>query len=82
MLIEGKKWSQIMRKFENARTEHMIKNRFISLILKFKKAYSLVEDEDELVQKMAVDMGIDLDTEQQIKREEVEKKLRHKPIKI
>lgn len=71
-----------MRKFENARTEHMIKNRFISLILKFKKAYSLVEDEDELVQKMAVDMGIDLDTEQQIKREEVEKKLRHKPIKI
>ena len=46
VLAEGKKWSQIMRAFENARTEHMIKNRFISLILKFKKLYPLIQDED------------------------------------
>lgn len=28
----GKKWSLVVRKLENTRTEHMVKNRFKSLI--------------------------------------------------
>lgn len=53
VLGEGKKWSQIMRSFGNQRTEHMIKNRFISLVLKFRKLYPLIQDEEEVIKKMA-----------------------------
>lgn len=49
----GKKWSKIMKVLGNHRTEHMIKNRFISLVLKHKKAHPYVYDEEDAVKGIA-----------------------------
>ena len=42
-----------MRVFGNQRTEHMIKNRFISLILKYKKIHPFIQDEEDIINKIA-----------------------------
>ena len=47
-----------MRVFGNQRTEHMIKNRFISLILKYKKIHPFIQDEEDIINKIAQDMEI------------------------
>lgn len=54
----GKKWSRIMRCFNNQRTEHMIKNRFLSLILKCKKAHPFIQDEETAIKKISEEMGL------------------------
>lgn len=36
----------------------MIKNRFLSLILKYKKSYPFIQDEDLIIKKIFQDMGI------------------------
>jgi hypothetical protein len=40
---EGKKWSCLVRCFKNSKNEHMIKNRFNSLIKKIKKKNNIVD---------------------------------------
>ena len=42
----GKKWSRLITCFNGCRTEHMIKNRFLSLLLKCKKSNPDVQDDD------------------------------------
>lgn len=54
----GKKWSYIMKCFDNKRTEHMIKNRFLSLILKCKKMHPYITDEDKALKKITGDLGL------------------------
>jgi len=49
----GKKWSRIMKCFNNERTEHMIKNRFLSLILKCKKFHPFIQNEETAIIKLA-----------------------------
>ena len=49
-----------MKCFENKRTEHMIKNRFLSLTLKTKKKYPCICDEEDALKQIAEDMGLDV----------------------
>ena len=46
-----------MKIFGNHRTEHMIKNRFISLVLRYKKSHPYVYDEEEALKGIAREMG-------------------------
>lgn len=57
ILEYGKKWSRIMKCFDNQRTEHMIKNRFLSLILKCKKTFPFIQDEESAIKKIFQEMG-------------------------
>ena len=54
VLEHGKKWSKIVEKLENTRTEHMVKNRFKSLLAKvendFKGQKKKVEKENTLIE--------------------------------
>lgn len=45
----GKKWSKIVKKFGGTRTEHMVKNRFNSLIIKQKKLNATIKKENKLI---------------------------------
>lgn len=46
----GKRWSYVSKVlFENSRNEHMIKNRYNSLIRKCQKKYGKVKNYDERV---------------------------------
>lgn len=47
----GKKWSAISKMFSGRRTQHMIKNRYNSLLKKWKKNNWRLS-EDQLVKKM------------------------------
>lgn len=71
VIKEGKKWSQIMRCFGNQRTEHMIKNRFISLVLRFKKIYPLIQDEEDLIRKIGEYMEIVHENKEELDRQEI-----------
>lgn len=54
VLEHGKKWSKIVEELENTRTEHMVKNRFKSLLAKvendFKVQKKKVEKEHALIE--------------------------------
>lgn len=45
MVEFGRKWSEIARTLGNARTEHMVKNRYKTLIIMLRKKYQQIEDE-------------------------------------
>lgn len=47
-----------MKCFDNQRTEHMIKNRFLSLILRCQKLNPFIHDEKILIGKLAVEMNL------------------------
>jgi hypothetical protein len=53
VLEHGKKWSKIVEELENTRTEHMVKNRFKSLLAKvendFKAQKKKVDKENTLI---------------------------------
>lgn len=51
IIEHGKKWSRIMKCFDNQRTEHMIKNRFLSLMLKCKKMFPFIQDEETAIKR-------------------------------
>lgn len=51
ILENGKKWSEIVKTLENHRTEHMIKNRFKTLLIKLKKKYKEIYSERDLLIK-------------------------------
>ena len=46
MLESGRKWSEIARALGNARTEHMVKNRFKTLVIMLRKKYQPLEEEN------------------------------------
>ena len=49
----GQKWSKITKMIGNHRTEHMIKNRFISLVLRYKKAHPYIYGEEDALNGIA-----------------------------
>jgi len=46
---EGKKWSLVSKKLGGSRTEHMVKNRFKTLISRQKKLYPQISNEFSLL---------------------------------
>lgn len=45
LLIEkGRKWSKIARELESNRTEHMVKNRFKTILGRMKRSYPDIKD--------------------------------------
>lgn len=47
-----------MKCFGNRRTEHMIKNRFLSLTLKCKKSNPMITDEESALKKISEEFGL------------------------
>lgn len=47
-----------MKALNSNRTEHMIKNRFISLVLKYKKQNPFIYGEEDALKGIAEAMGI------------------------
>lgn len=45
---DGKKWSQIAKKLGDQRTEHMIKNRYKTILAKQRKEYPKIRNETVL----------------------------------
>ena len=51
LLIEkGRKWSKIARELESNRTEHMVKNRFKTILGRMKRSNPDIKDEDKLLE--------------------------------
>jgi hypothetical protein len=48
-LSEGRKWSQVSRKMGGSRTEHMVKNRYKTLVSKQKKLHPDITNEYALL---------------------------------
>ena len=48
----GKKWSQVSRKMGGSRTEHMVKNRYKSIISKQKKDFPHITSESSLLKSV------------------------------
>lgn len=53
LLTTGKRWSKIAKKLGSSRTEHMIKNRYKTIISKQKKLYPHIKSEDQLIRSYA-----------------------------
>lgn len=51
ILGKGRRWSEIGRKLEKQRTEHMIKNRYKTLLIRLKKKYPEIKGESQLLQQ-------------------------------
>lgn len=52
VLKEGKKWAMIAKTMGNIRTEHMVKNRYNSLLRAEMKKYDEMADENRAMQKL------------------------------
>jgi hypothetical protein len=49
LLSCGKRWSKIAKRLGSSRTEHMIKNRYKTLISKQRKLHPQMKSEDQLI---------------------------------
>jgi hypothetical protein len=49
ILFNGRRWSNIAKELGNHRTEHMVKNRYKTLIIKQKKITSRISNENSLL---------------------------------
>lgn len=52
VLKEGKKWAMIAKTMGNIRTEHMVKNRYNSLLRAEMKKYDEMADENRAMRKL------------------------------
>lgn len=55
---KGKKWSDIAKKLDKSRTEHMIKNRYKSLLIHHQKKVKNIEKEEKILNSLAKEMEI------------------------
>jgi hypothetical protein len=58
VLNQGRKWSNIGKLLNNQRTEHMIKNRFNSMLIKHQKKYSEVMCREKLTEGLGEIFGV------------------------
>ena len=49
ILNEGKRWSKVARSMNTHRTEHMVKNKYKTIMIKLKKQYPEVKNEESLL---------------------------------
>ncbi len=48
-IIEGKRWSQVAKKLGSHRTEHMVKNRYKTILARQKKLFPHIGNENTLI---------------------------------
>ena len=55
---KGKKWSEISKLLGNQRTEHMVKNRFKTILIRQKKIAPDLKNEADLLKNYILTEGI------------------------